>query len=66
MDEKYLYSITRQDLINRIDVALAGRAAEEIIFGYDELSIHTNVKFDKTNENWSSHHSLLFEEVVMV
>lgn len=34
MDEKYLYSISRQDLINRIDVALAGRIAEEIIFGY--------------------------------
>ena len=33
MDEKYLYSITRQDLVNRIDVALAGRAAEEIILG---------------------------------
>ena len=33
MDEKYLYSITRQDLINRIDVALAGRAAEEVILG---------------------------------
>ena len=33
MEEKFLYSMTKTDLINRIDVALAGRAAEEVIFG---------------------------------
>lgn len=33
MDEKFLYSTSKQDILNRIDVALAGRIAEEIILG---------------------------------
>lgn len=32
-DESVLYNVTKQDLINRIDVALAGRVAEEVVFG---------------------------------
>ena len=33
MDEKFLYSTSKQDILNRIDVALAGRIAEELILG---------------------------------
>ena len=32
-DESVLYNVTKQDLINRIDVALAGRIAEEVVLG---------------------------------
>ena len=34
LDERFLYSMTKRDIINRIDVALGGRAAEELILGY--------------------------------
>ena len=34
LDERFLYSMTKHDIINRIDVALGGRAAEELILGY--------------------------------
>lgn len=34
MDEKFLYSTSKKDILNRIDVALAGRVAEEILLGY--------------------------------
>ena len=33
LDERFLYSMTKRDIINRIDVALGGRAAEELILG---------------------------------
>ena len=33
LDERFLYQTSKKDLINRIDVALGGRAAEEIILG---------------------------------
>lgn len=33
MDEKFLYSTSKKDILNRIDVALAGRIAEEIMLG---------------------------------
>ena len=34
MDEKELYSLSKEQLMARIDVAMGGRAAEEIFFGY--------------------------------
>lgn len=34
MEEKFLYSTSKQDLLNRIDVALAGRVAEEVMLGW--------------------------------
>ena len=37
MDEKFLYSTSKQDILNRIDVALAGRIAEEILLGYSSF-----------------------------
>ena len=33
MEEKFLYSTSKQDLLNRIDVAMAGRVAEEVMLG---------------------------------
>ena len=35
LDERFLYQTSKRDLINRIDVALAGQAAEEVILGYE-------------------------------
>lgn len=39
MDEKFLYSTSKRDILNRIDVALAGRVAEEIMLGYMLINI---------------------------
>ena len=47
MDEKFLYSMTKTDLINRIDVALAGRAAEEVILGENKVSTGASNDLEK-------------------
>ncbi|KAK8821430.1 hypothetical protein WA538_000798 [Blastocystis sp. DL] len=49
LDERFLYSMTKRDIINRIDVALGGRAAEELILGEDAISTGASNDLEKAS-----------------
>lgn len=36
-EEKDMFSQTKEQLLARIDVAMGGRAAEEVFYGYDTV-----------------------------
>ena len=38
MDEKEMYNQTRSNILAMMDVAMGGRAAEEVIYGMDKVT----------------------------
>ena len=50
MDEKEMYNQTRSNILAMMDVAMGGRAAEEVIYGMDKVTTgKAKVSIDKEN-----------------